>query len=89
MAQLDSGQLVVTDAIGARVLSVDPATGAQTVLASGGSLVEPRSAVVDPDSGLVYVADREAGTRGAVIAIDPAAYDGGNPEANQTVIATA
>ena len=88
VAQLSPGELVVTDALGARVLTVDPDTGAQTLIASGGSLVEPSSAVVDPETGLVYVADREAGTLGAVIAIDPASYDGGSPAANQTVVAT-
>jgi sugar lactone lactonase YvrE len=87
-AQLVGGELVVTDAVGARVLQVDPVNGDQVVIGSGGNLVLPTGAAVDPETGLVYVADKDAGTFGAVIEIDPAAYDAGTPAANQRVVST-
>lgn len=87
-AQLQLDDLVVTDVLGARVLAVDSTTGAQTLIAQAGLLVEPVAAAVAPDSGLVYVADRSAGTLGAVIEIDPAAYDAGAPAANQRIVST-
>lgn len=87
-AQLLVDDLVATDVVGVRVLSVDSTTGTQTLIAQAGLLVEPVAAAVAPDTGLVYVADRAAGTLGAVIEIDPAAYDGGDPAANQRVVST-
>lgn len=87
-AQLDPGQVVVTDAIGARVLQVDPISGDPTVIGSGGSLIQPTGAAVDPDTGLVYVADRGEGMVGVILEIDPSAYDPGNPGSNQKLIAT-
>jgi len=74
--------------LGVRVLAVDPTTGTQTPIAQAGLLVEPVAAAVAPDTGLVYVADRAAGTLGAVIEIDPAAYDAGDPTSNQRIVST-
>jgi len=87
--QLAVGEIVATDALGARVLRIDPDTGDQTVIGSGGNFVQPTGAATDPTTGLVYVADREAaGSLGAVIEIDPARYDAGNPIANQRLVST-
>lgn len=87
-AQLLVDDLVVTDVLGARVLAIDAGTGAQTVIGSGGLLVEPAATVIAPDTGLVYVADRAGGTLGAVIEIDPTGYDPGSPLANQRLVST-
>jgi sugar lactone lactonase YvrE len=59
------------------VVRVDPATGAQTLLSSGGSLVRPIGAAVEAD-GKLLIADIQAfsgaalGGQGGVIRVDPA-----------------
>jgi sugar lactone lactonase YvrE len=84
------GELVVADDGADAVLAVDAATGAKRVIASGGALVAPHGVAVDPASGRVYVADRDAAPngQGAVIRIDPAGYQAGNPAANQQVVSS-
>lgn len=84
------GELVVADDGADAILAVNAATGAKRVIASGGALVAPHGVAVDPRSGRVYVADRDAapGAQGAVIRVDPGSYQPGNPAANQQVVAS-
>ena len=69
-----AGDIFVVDqtAFGGSVIRVDPATGAQSPLASGGSFIEPSSIVFD-SQGQLLVVDTEAfgGTTGGVIRVDP------------------
>lgn len=55
-----------------RVIRVDPATGAQTLVAEGGGLVDPAGLTVAPD-GTIYVLEN-VGVNGvpAVLRVDPA-----------------
>jgi hypothetical protein len=75
--QLSPGDILVADqeAFGSRggVIQVDPATGAQTPVASGGSFANPARVALEAD-GDILVADADAfafGT-GGVIRVDPA-----------------
>jgi len=60
------GDLLVSDTRAARIVRIDPLTGAQSLLAEGGLLVAPQHLVATAD-GRVFVADSGAG---AVIEID-------------------
>jgi len=86
---LDIGELVVADDGSDAIIAIDPADGSKRVVASGGSLVAPHAVAVDPRTLQVYVADREAGTGplGAILRIDPAAYNPGSPASNQQIVA--
>jgi DNA-binding beta-propeller fold protein YncE len=53
-----------------RILKFDLTTNTQTVLSSGGSLVEPHGIAIDPSSGDLYVAD-ENGDNGRILRVDP------------------
>jgi uncharacterized repeat protein (TIGR03803 family) len=72
----NSGETIyVTDhgsspAIAAKVIAIDPLTGLQTVVSSGGNLVHPDGLAVDPGTGSLIVADAESGG-GALIRVDP------------------
>jgi DNA-binding beta-propeller fold protein YncE len=67
-ANLRPGDIVVADAATDQIVSVDPATGARTVITSGGFFTDPAFLVV---AGLdhIYVADY---LRGALIKVDAA-----------------
>lgn len=71
-----SGSLVVADmgvpnAKDGAVIRVDPFTGRQTLVSSGGQFYDPSGIVVGP-GGVLYVLDNLAGTSsGAVIRVDP------------------
>jgi sugar lactone lactonase YvrE len=81
-APLVLGDIVVTDFFFTpSVIRVDPVSGEQTTISSGGLLGNPNGVVVD-DFGLVYVID----TGGKIVRVDPAAYDAGDPDANQQVV---
>jgi hypothetical protein len=56
-----------------RVLRLDPATGASTVIASGGLLVNPLGIAVGED-GTIYVTNSDGKGKGQVIAIDPTTH---------------
>ncbi len=66
-----------------KVLSVDPISGAQTIVASAGSLSVPREVAVDA-SGDLFVTD--SGFPG-VIRVSPSTYDPANPASNQSIVA--
>jgi hypothetical protein len=72
---LAPGELVVVDADafgGGGVLRVNPVTGAQTTVSSGGSFVEPLGIALAP-SGDMFVVDPNAfGGLGGVIRVNPA-----------------
>ncbi|MGQ0668378.1 MAG: hypothetical protein ACT4PO_01670 [Actinomycetota bacterium] len=80
VADDDSGDILVAVADGfggpcpsgcGGVVRVDPETGAQTTVSSGGSFVEPWGITID-DDGDVLVADLGAfGGGGGVIRVDP------------------
>ncbi|MFK0047438.1 hypothetical protein ACIQU4_25645 [Streptomyces sp. NPDC090741] len=59
-----------------RVIRIDPAGGARTVVSSGGELVSPVDVVVDHDGNIrnILVVDANAfeGFSGGVIKVDPA-----------------
>lgn len=76
--ELAPGDILVAVPASGTVLHVDPDTGAQATLASGGDLVNPTDAAMAPD-GQVYVVDIEAfGGGGGVIRVDPS--DGSQTE---------
>jgi hypothetical protein len=63
--------IVVADATAGLVIQIDPLTGAQTILSSGGSLVAPFGIAVD-GNGMILVFDQGASSlKGAVFRIDP------------------
>lgn len=81
-APLALGDLVVTDYFFTpSLIRVDPASGEQTTISSGGLLGNPNGVAVD-DFGIVYVID----TAGTIVRVDPAAYDAGDPDANQQLV---
>ncbi len=68
---LNAGDIFVADFFGRRIVRVDPVTGAQTTVSSGGSLFRPNFLVIDGDGDLL-VSDRDAfGGSGGIIRIDP------------------
>lgn len=69
---LTPGDVVVVDPgrSPARVIRVDPTTGAQSLVAEGGLLDRPFFAVPAPNGDLLVVDGRSDGTDGAVIRID-------------------
>jgi sugar lactone lactonase YvrE len=82
-APLALGDIVVTDfLLTPSVIRVDPVSGEQTTISSGGLLGNPNGVAVD-DFGIVYVID----TGGKIVRVDPAAYDAGDPDANQELVA--
>jgi DNA-binding beta-propeller fold protein YncE len=54
-----------------RIIRVDPLTGAQSLVSSGGELVDPAGLAVAPTGQLWVVDSLEADNNGAVIRIDP------------------
>src|SRR6184192_3327645 len=66
-AALIPGHILVADQTRAAVIDVDPTTGAQTLLSSGGFFRNPAGIVIEP-SGNVIVSDR-SGHR--LIRVDP------------------
>ena len=81
-APLALGDIVVTDFFFTpSVIRVDPVSGEQTTISSGGLLGNPNGVAVD-DFGIVYVID----TGGKIVRVDPAAYDAGDPSANQQLV---
>lgn len=70
--RLDPGTLVVCSPLAPAVIAVDPQTGAQRILSSGGMLVNPEGATIGLD-GSLYVVDPSAGTdaHGLVLRVDP------------------
>jgi len=78
-ASLNLGDILVTESVGSAtsgivgggVIQVNPNTGAQTLISSGGNLVNPFGITLDA-AGQIIVADSAAlGGGGAVIRIDP------------------
>ena len=74
---LQDGDLVVVDAgrvappVAPSVIRIDPVTGAQEVVSSGGLLVAPAAIAIEA-TGMVLVSDSGAATgQGAVLRIDP------------------
>ena len=67
------GDILVADSGAASVIQVDPATGAQSTLSSGGNFVSPQGIAIDDVTGEIFVADAAAapGGLGAVIRVDP------------------
>ncbi len=74
-AVLSPGDLVVVDGCGgaaaARVLRIDPGSGAQEIVSQAGLLTQPVGVALDA-AGRILVSDSESGTGGAVLRIDPA-----------------
>jgi hypothetical protein len=64
---LSAGDIVVGDQLSYAVVKVDPGTGAQTILSSGGSIQNPFGIQIDAN-GSIIVAD----TPGGLFSIDPA-----------------
>jgi DNA-binding beta-propeller fold protein YncE len=73
---LEPGDLVVVDAgaaapaVPARVIRIDPASGAQEVVSSAGYLTEPLAIAVEP-SGTLLVADGSDGAAAVLVRIEP------------------
>jgi DNA-binding beta-propeller fold protein YncE len=63
--------VLVADPTSHSIVFVDPATGAQGVLASGGSVAGPSGVAITP-GGAVYVADQSTAGTGAILRVDPA-----------------
>ena len=80
VALTSSGRILVSNYTGRNVISVDPATGKQTLISSntqpvnaGDPLFSQPSGIVVQPSGRILVLDRTAfGNSGGVIAVDPA-----------------
>ncbi len=71
-----AGTILVADPGRNGVIAIDPLTGEQQVLSSGGLFVEPTGITVDPQSGDILVADSGGPSgQGGVIAVSP--LDGG------------
>ena len=83
-AVVDGDLLAVVGGAGPQMVSIPPATGVPEILASGGLLVTPRDVVWLPRTGRLLVVDADAGPggSGAVIEIEPAAQDAGQPGAD-------
>lgn len=77
---LESGDLVVVDAgsaapaVPARVIRIDPDSGVQQVVTSGGYLAEPLAIAVEP-AGTLLVADGGGAGAAAIVRIDPVTGD--------------
>lgn len=69
-ATLDQGDILIADADAHAVIRIDPVTGAQTVISSGGNFVEPLGLTVDP-SGDIFVVDGGFFGTGKIIRVDP------------------
>ena len=72
---LRPGDIVVSDIGAKKLVRIDPTTGSQTVITSGGWLTQPFGLAIDP-AGQVFVADL-GGTEGAasdgfILKVDPA-----------------
>jgi len=89
-AQLVRNPVYVADPDAAAIFRLDAETGARSLVASGGQLEAPTGLAVDPATGHVFVADRDAGVgdQGAVVRVDPEAYSGADPGANQTLVSS-
>ena len=83
---LQAGDIIVVDAgraapaVPVRVIRIDPASGAQEVISSGGQLLAPAAISVER-ANTILIAGIEASGRGSVVRVDPA---GGS----QTVLST-
>jgi streptogramin lyase len=65
------GHVLVSDAVAAKVIRLDPDSGAQSTVSAGGSLVNPFGIALD-SIGRIFVFDQgTSGNYGAVIRIDP------------------
>jgi hypothetical protein len=74
------GTIFVVDplaTVGPAIVAIDPNTGAQSVLCSGGLLSFPADIRQAPDGDTLYIADTFAGPdgTGAIIAVDPSTCD--------------
>lgn len=70
---VDMGEFAtVTPAADGRLIRVDPATGAQSLVAEGGGLVDPAGLTVAPDGSIFVIENVGADGNPAVIRIDPA-----------------
>src|SRR5215218_7580612 len=74
---LNPGDVVIADQMSqgsstadGRLIRVDPATGQQTLITSGGLLADPNKVVRD-SAGNLLVADFNSGGSGAIIKVDP------------------
>lgn len=70
---LRTGDLLVANGIGGDILKIDPLTGAQEVISSGGSLSRPLGIAVGPD-GRIFAVDEDypnGVANGALFEIDP------------------
>src|SRR3989304_1386151 len=67
---LKRGDIIIADPGAHAVIRIDPATGAQTVISSGGNFVEPLGLTVDP-RGQILVVDAGLFGTGKVIRGDP------------------
>ncbi len=56
---IDVGDLIVSDFTSGVLIKIDPVTGVQTVIASGGSLVNPHGIAIE-NSGTILVAERSS-----------------------------
>ena len=64
---LDPGDIIVADPTSVRIIEVDPLTGAQAIISSGGVLRHPYGVAIDA-AGKIIVGDIGAG----VVSVDPA-----------------
>ena len=65
------GNIIVANGVGGALILVDPTTGAQTVIGSGGFLGQPSGLAIDA-AGHLIVADQQAfGGGGGLIRVDP------------------
>ena len=68
---LNPGDIIVSEHSGA-IVHVDPVSGAQTVISSGGVFASPHTSVLDTNGDLIVADPQGAGGTGSVIRIDPA-----------------
>jgi len=90
-AQLVRNPVYVADPDAGAVFRLDAETGARTPVASGGQLGAPTGLAVEPETGDLFMADRDAGPgdQGALVRVDPEAFSPADPGANQTLVSTA
>jgi len=69
-ASLRVGDIVVSDMTTKSIIRVDPASGEQDLISSGGSLVTPSAISIGP-GGEVLVADTGVDGTGAIVSVDP------------------
>lgn len=77
-ATLDPGDIIVANFAGRRIVKVDPDTGAQTLISSGGVFQSPFGIAIDAAGKIIVASDA------GIISVDPV----GAPASNQTVISS-